>query len=168
MNKIKLLFLLAFFALAVGPKPVYASSEWSPFVSYSADEDPSILSALLTAIKVQAVDQTKLTIHKNGGIAGFYDASVQDNKLRQGVLSHILTNRFLAASLGWYSADNKEGVLVGGPSVKGAVLLETLLPGLSLAEIPVIKKFDFGFNFGWGTDGGSQHYGFHLMYDFGK
>ena len=120
-------------------------------------------------LKDQVYDQTKVTITKSGGVAGFYDASVSEDKVRQGVLSHVLTNRFLAASLGWYTGNHKEGVLVGGPSVKINEVLTTFIPELaSLGEaVPILKPLDVGFNYGWGTDD-SQHYGFHIMWNFGK
>lgn len=122
-------------------------------------------------LKTQVWDETKVTIQKSGGVAGFYDASSPDLKLRAGVLSHVLTNRFLAASLGWYAGDNKEGVLVGGPTIKVNEIIKRLFPDTSeiVGEFvpPMIKPLDVGFNYGWGTDD-TQHYGFHIMYNFGK
>lgn len=118
----------------------------------------------------QTIDQTEVTIHKSGGPAGFWDLSVgNDYSLKQGVLSHVLTNRFISGSLGWYTANDKEGVIVGGPSLRLKELALVFIPGFEgLSGIPVFKSLDTGFNFGWGTDRGSQHYGFHIFYDFGK
>ena len=118
-------------------------------------------------LKYQVFEQTKLTIHKSGGAAGFYDLSTgNDYSLKQGLLSHVITNRFLAASVGWYSADNQSGVIVGGPTVKLKGLIETVVPELKDTIPGILKPLDIGANYGWGTDN-SQHYGFHVMWDFG-
>ena len=83
-------------------------------------------------IKNQVIDQTKLTIHKSGGIAGFYDASIGGNSaLREGVIDHVLTNRFITLDLGWYGADNQEGILTGGFGFGINKFLSTVFPGTS-------------------------------------
>lgn len=123
-------------------------------------------------LKDQIIGQTKVTIHNSGGVAGFYDASVEgDTSIREGVIDHVLTNRFLTADLGWYSADNTEGVLVGGLGVNINGLLSTVFPNTSefLGGYvpPLVQALDLGAYTGWGTDSGAFHYGFSVVYNFG-
>ena len=123
-------------------------------------------------IKDQIITQTKVTIHKSGGIAGFYDASEGDNTaLKQGVLDHVLTNRFVTLDLGWYSGDNDEGIIVGGPGIILNSMFSTLSPDIAAIVEgfvpPLVKNLDIGVNAGWGTDSGRAHYGVHILYNFG-
>ena len=118
------------------------------------------------------VGETEITITKSGGAAGFSDfSSGNDYTLKEGLLSNVLTNRFVAASMGWYTSPTKEGVLVGGPSILIDQIFKTLAPGAAEIFSPlvpgIVKPLQFGFFYGWGTDSGTQHYGFSLMYNFG-
>jgi len=117
-------------------------------------------------LRHQIIDQTKVTILESGGIASFYDFSVDsEHALKGGILSHVLTNRFISGSIGYYATDNQASTVVGGPTLKIDWILKRFLPALGNA--PVLKPLEAGFNFGWDTVG-DQHYGFHLMWNFGK
>ena len=124
-------------------------------------------------LKGQIFDQTKITIHESGGIAGFYDAAEGNSfALKEGVLSNVITNRFVAGSLGWFTANDQEGVLVGGPTLKVNELMIIAFPTTSeLIRVfapPIIKPLAIGLFLGWGTDSGRSHYGVHLTYNFGS
>ena len=125
------------------------------------------------AIKNQLIDQTKVTIHKSGGAAGFYDASEGNSEsLRGGVIDHVLTNRWLTLDAGWFSTDNSEGVLVGGLGVSMNGFLNSVFPQttdkLETYVPPLLRQIDVGAFSGWGTDSGTFHYGLSLLYNFGE
>ena len=130
-------------------------------------------ASLLDDLKNQIIDQTHITITEKGGAATFYDMSVgRSNALRIGVVSHVLTNRFISGDLGYAGGTDGhvDSILVGGPSIRLDDAFSYYFPvtaGVIKVFIPpVLQKLYVGANAGWGTDGWAFHYGFHLGYDF--
>ena len=124
-------------------------------------------------LKDQIVDQTKVTIFTEGGVASFYDFSVgRSNAVRAGAISHVLTNRFIQADLGWAGGfdGHTDGILTGGPSVRLDRMFTTFLPDTSSTLkylIPsVLQKLYVGAGIGWSTDDGAPHSMAFLGYDF--
>lgn len=123
-------------------------------------------------LKDQIIGQTKLTLHKSGGPASFYDLSTgNDSSFRNGVIDHVLTNRFVTLDLGWSGADNEEGIIVAGPGINVTEAIADIFPNASekakeYLVPPILNKLYVGFNTGWGVDNGSFHYGFNLGYNF--
>ena len=124
-------------------------------------------------LKHQLIEQTKVTIFKSAGAATFLDFSTgRSNALRVGLLSHVLTNRFVTGDLGWSGGfdGHVDGVLVGGPGIKINQAFEHFFPlsaeafGLVIPER--LKKFYVGANLGWGVERGEAHYGIHFGYEF--
>ena len=126
----------------------------------------------LSDLRNQVIDQTKLTIHREGGPAVFYDASSgNDFSLKEGIVSHVLTNRWLTADLGYWTADNQSSIVIGGLGVKAEEALTAIAPSLAVAITqyipPVIRPLSLGAFGGWDSQNGSFHWGAHLAYMFG-
>ena len=127
----------------------------------------------LVDLKDQFITQTKLTITKSGGPALFYDASLGDDpSLKEGVIDHVLTNRFITADLGWFTSDNKESVLVGGPGIVLNEAVSTLAPSISETLkrfVPqLLEPLNIGLFCGWTADRGDFRWGGSLVFNFGK
>lgn len=127
----------------------------------------------LSDIRNQVVDQTKLTITKSGGPAAFYDAvNGDDPSLKEGVVDHVLTNRYITLDLAWFSSDNKNGLFIAGPGIVVNDLISTLSPSISekiKGFVPqLFEPLNVGLGLGWDTDRGAPHYGAVISYNFGK
>lgn len=132
-----------------------------------------VFALTMEDLKTQLIDNTKLTITKEGGPAAFYDASIgNDPSLKEGVIDHILTNRFVTLDMGWFSADGKEAVVVGGVGLVLDKLVQTLSPDMAAritGFVPqLLTPLNVGVTAGWGSDRGTFHYGASLSYNFGK
>ena len=126
--------------------------------------------AFLSEAKDQLITQTKLTIMTSGGPAAFWDFSTgQSDSLRGGLVSHVLTNRFITGDIGLYGGLADQGVdavLVGGPGIVLTKAFTYFFPTTSeLIQIIIpqeLHNFYIGANLGWGTSHGEPHYGIHL------
>ena len=135
--------------LIMGPKPAYALD-----------------------IVDQVFTQTKVTIHKSGAAGVFYDASVgRSDAVKAGLVSHVLTNRFVTLDAGLYAGT--DDVFVFGPGLKTFPMLAHYFPktaGVVRFILPEqMTHFDIGLNGGWRVQDTSVkefHYGAHLVYGF--
>ena len=132
----------------------------------------------LSSIGEDIMDNTKVTILQSANVAYFYDLGEGTDKNSQaGLLDHVITYRFLSASVGWRTPTvGASGILVAGPSFRLDKLLAQVAPeavGYLNSFIPDSAKGFWdslfaGIDTGWSVDDASFKWAFHtgISYKF--